>query len=90
MEVSIKDFTWAKVANHVYTVSESSSELHELKIFMIIWHCWSQLKNVELSGIWTHTFEILVSYSTCWAIESKGIGDGFLPYLSAWGILATT
>ena len=58
MEVSVKDFTWAQVANYVYTVSKSSSEIHEQKIFMIILHYQSQLKNVESSGIWTHTFGI--------------------------------
>ena len=38
--------------------------------FMIIWHCWSQLKSVDSSGSWTLTFGIPVRRSTCWAIQS--------------------
>ena len=37
--------------------------------FIIIWHCRSQLKNVDSSGIWTRTFGIPVRRSTCWAIK---------------------
>ena len=32
----------------------------ENKLFMIIWHCQSQLKNLDSSRIWTHTFRIPV------------------------------
>ena len=39
------------------------------KLFTIIWHCWSQLKNVDLSRIWTCTFGILVCHSTCWSYQ---------------------
>ena len=45
---------------------------------MIIWHCQSQLKNVDSSGIWTHTFGMPVRRSTCWAIEPTGIGGEFI------------
>ena len=58
--------------------------------FMIIWHCRSQLKNVHSSGIWSRTFRIPVRRSTCWAIESTGIGGKFLSMLSTRDILATT
>ena len=34
-------------------------------IFMIIWHCRSQLKNVDSSGIWTRSFGIAVRRSAC-------------------------
>ena len=43
----------------------------------IIWHSRSQLKNVDSSWIWTRTFR----RSTCWAIESTGIGGEFYPIL---------
>ena len=39
---------------------------------MIIWHCRSQLKNIDSSKIWTCTFRILACCSTCWAIKSQG------------------
>ena len=55
-----------------------------------IWHCWSQLKNVDSSRIWTCIFRILLCHSTCWAIKSTGIGHKFLSNLSMWDILATT
>ena len=58
--------------NHAqrYTWTETS---------MIIWHCRSQLKSVDSGGIWSRTFGIPVRHSTCWAIESTGIGGEFYP-----------
>ena len=75
MEVSVKDFTWAQVANYVYTVSKSSSELHGQKIFMIIWYYRNQLKNVESSRIWTHTFGIQVVELS----SPQGLEESFYP-----------
>ena len=63
---------------------------YEQKFFMMIWHYWSQLKNVDLSGIWTHIFRILVHHSTCQATKYTGTRGEFLSNLSARDILATT
>ena len=57
---------------------------------MIIWHCRSQLKNVDSSGIWTRTFGTPVRRSICWAIESTGIGGEFLFNLGEQDIFETT
>ena len=53
------------------------------QFFMIIWHCRSQLKNVDSGGIWSRTFGILARPSTCCAIESMGIGGKFSSNLTA-------
>ena len=45
---------------------QTHPQIHKWKFFMIIWSCRSQLKNVDLSGIWTPTFGIPVRPSTCW------------------------
>ena len=46
------------------------------KFLRIIWHSGSQLKNVELSGIWTRSFGIPVRRSPCWA---QGLGASIYP-----------
>ena len=61
--------------------------IHEHKLFTT-WHCRSQLKNVDSSGISTRTFGIPVCRSTCWAIESTWIWKRVLSNLSARDILA--
>ena len=64
-------------------------DIYEQNFFMMIWHCRSQLKNIDSSGIWTRTFEIPVRRSTCWDIEFTGIGGKILSNLTLEDILPT-
>ena len=46
---------------------------------MTIWHCRSELKNVDSSGVLTRTFGIPVRRSTCWTLSSpQGLEANFI------------
>ena len=44
----------------IYFIRIILRDIHEQKLFLMIWHCRSQLKNVGSSGIWIRIFGIPV------------------------------